>query len=114
MATMPKLKHYCEMCGKRDAERSLHPVVLAIGLDPSHKLRTLCNECSNGSMLLLAERRDVSSALGVMDTLAEYLAESHQDDLLSNHGGDGRNGCSYCEALQDAKAVKREILKGGR
>lgn len=36
-------------------------------------------------------------------TLADYLAESHAEEIAANHHGDGRRGCSYCDAIRDAK-----------
>lgn len=99
---LPGLKHYCEMCGKRGTGWSLHPVALAIGLNPALNLQTLCAECRDGSMLLLAQRADAARA-DLVDKLANYLEETHQAELDDNHGGDGPEGCSYCAAIREAR-----------
>lgn len=42
----------------------------------------------------------------VMD-LVDNFAESHQDEVDSDHNGDGDEGCTYCAAI----AAGRELLK---
>ena len=43
--------------------------------------------------------------LAALERTAEYLAESHQDEIDKNHYGDGPEGCSYCEAIKEARAA---------
>jgi hypothetical protein len=45
-------------------------------------------------------------------TLADCLAEAHETDRKTyaagrSHGGDGAAGCSYCEAIRDARTILR-------
>lgn len=50
----------------------------------------------------------------VHDTLADLafcLEESHQGELESNHGGDGKAGCSYCQALKDFVKAKAALAR---
>lgn len=50
-------------------------------------------------------------ALEVIDTLSEYLEEAHQEDLLSNHAGDGPEGCTYCQAITHARQWMEDLAK---
>ncbi len=42
--------------------------------------------------------------------LLEMFVESHQAEIDSNHGGDGKRGCSYCKAI---KAMRRALASCG-
>jgi hypothetical protein len=46
----------------------------------------------------------------LLATLADYLEEAHEAELSTNHFGDGRKGCTYCDAIRDA----RKMLKGDK
>lgn len=46
--------------------------------------------------------------LDSLELMVSYLQESHQDELQSNHHGDGSSGCSYCQAI---RAAQRAIAK---
>lgn len=46
-------------------------------------------------------------------TLTDYLEEAHEPDRSRrvggrNHGGDGADGCSYCQAIKDARAAMKK------
>mgnify|MGYP001571896587 CR=1 len=52
----------------------------------------------------------------IITRLAEYLAEAHSTDRDTmvegtNHCGDGREGCSYCDAIDDATAMLATFTK---
>ena len=47
--------------------------------------------------------------LAVAGRLFAYLAEAHEQEMLTNHGDDS-SPCSYCEALAEARSV---IAKAG-
>ena len=41
--------------------------------------------------------------LSLVTKLADYLEESHLDELASNHYGDGPDDCSYCQVIKEAR-----------
>ena len=57
---------------------------------------------------------DLSALLDVADQLAEFLTESHQDEINRNHYGDQTNSCSYCAALAEFKEVRESIMNARR
>lgn len=62
-----------------------------------------CNmEVVSANAALIAAAPDMFVALG---SLLENLEEVHQDELETNHGGDGAEGCSYCKSIAAAKAA---------
>lgn len=62
---------------------------------------TLRQRVNRGRKILEMVRRVRS----VASTLREYLEEAHTPEVEGNHGGDGRAGCSYCEALGEARRL---------
>lgn len=53
------------------------------------------------------ELRPTSPMIECITKLRDYLLESHQEELDTNHHGDGPEGCTYCAAIKEAT----EILK---
>lgn len=51
----------------------------------------------------------LSAAMAQLDTLADYLKESHEAEYGTDHGGDGAAGCSYCMAIAEADTLQREV-----
>lgn len=50
---------------------------------------------------------DKPDLLTVCERLAEYLEESHADDVANGHHGDD-GPCSYCDAIAEARAAITE------
>lgn len=52
----------------------------------------------------------------IIGRLADYLEEAHGEELREDHFGDGPDGCSYCEALEDACTILASdaAVKAGR
>ena len=50
-----------------------------------------------------------SPLLECVKTLKENLEEAHQDELQTNHFGDGPDGCSYCEAIKQANDLLSQL-----
>ena len=49
--------------------------------------------------------------IATMKLLRDYLLEAHDDEIRKNHYGDGRAGCSYCDAIEKARALARRIKR---
>ena len=50
----------------------------------------------------------------ILRTLANYLEETHREEIDNDHYGDDREQCSYCQAIKAARellATKTEPLK---
>jgi hypothetical protein len=43
----------------------------------------------------------------LLATLADYLEEAHREEVRNRHYGDGRKGCTYCDAIRDARKALR-------
>jgi len=43
--------------------------------------------------------------INVLETLLDCFEESHETELNNDHYGDGPDGCSYCEAIADARRI---------
>lgn len=41
----------------------------------------------------------------LLERLADYLEEAHGEDLETDHMGDGREGCTYCDAIDEARVL---------
>ena len=44
-----------------------------------------------------------------LQTMTEYLQEVHQYEIDNDHDGDGRDGCSYCDAIERSKKLLKEL-----
>ena len=45
------------------------------------------------------------NTLETLELLADYLEESHEDEVGENHYGDGPDNCSYCQAIAEARRI---------
>ena len=48
--------------------------------------------------------------LAVLERVTNYLAEAHAEDKAADHYGD--DSCSYCEAIDEARAILAKAEKG--
>ena len=44
-----------------------------------------------------------------LQTMTEYLQEVHQYEIDNDHDGDGRDGCSYCDAIERSTKLLKEL-----
>ncbi len=59
---------------------------------------------------LLAENTELRKSL---QELVDYLSEAHQEEIIGNHFGDDPAECSYCKAIDKAKAIIDRCAEGG-
>ena len=51
-----------------------------------------------------------SELADVLETTVEYLEESHRQEIDDEHGGDEPGTCSYCKAIEAARAALGQAL----
>jgi hypothetical protein len=76
--------------------------ILAVRPSKSNRLVTL------KTAEIIDRETAVPEILDALETLTEYLEESHEDEIANEHYGDGSEGCSYCEAIANAKDIIRK------
>jgi len=64
----------------------------------------------NGKLIVRAVNNHNELVL-CLDRLVDDMVETHEDELTSDHNGDGPDGCSYCRNIASAKAALREAVK---
>jgi hypothetical protein len=66
----------------------------------------LVRDYNNGgpAVFLTPVHEAASNLLAALETLIEDMAETHQEEIDSNHQGDGPD-CSYCRDIASARAV---------
>ena len=52
--------------------------------------------------------------LEALERIKDYLLESHEYEIANNHSGDGREGCSYCDAIDVAETAIKKARGDGK
>jgi hypothetical protein len=52
----------------------------------------------------------LNAAVEHLGTLADYLREAHEEEIQTEHDGDGSLGCSYCDAINEADCIQRAAI----
>ena len=55
-------------------------------------------------------KQHLNAAVEQLGTLAEFLKEAHNDEIGTDHGGDGSEGCSYCDVIIEADKTARTAI----
>ena len=61
-----------------------------------------CGVAGNANAPVLAAAPQLRAAL---QSLVSMLKEDHETEVAADHHGDGRDGCSYCDAIGEAEAA---------
>ena len=54
---------------------------------------------------------NLAAAVNLLEELAEYLKESHQQEIDEDHGGDEEDTCSYCQKIAEAEEFLAKLTK---
>lgn len=100
------LEQECKDCGLEFLE-VYETVPYLIGQEVDGQLH------QSGDQIAAQRARDDALQLLVdLETLVEYLEETHQDELSNDHYGDEPGTCSYCRAIERANRLAHMIRYG--
>lgn len=54
--------------------------------------------------------KTTAKAVEVITELCDYLAETHHEEIKTNHHGDGSKGCTYCAAIKAGRDLLPKML----
>lgn len=82
------------------------PVIDLWRVDPHIEVRVSHEDPKTGQRVLCNVGKSIKSdLLDALENLLEEFHNSHQDEFDNDHYGDGPDGCSYCAAMEQARAA---------